>query len=78
MKEYIWRSTYKESMGEFFARTLKDQHLLDILFMLWGSFRLTYLTKSSFFKSIRLGDEKYELWVHKEKNGVITIKFVIL
>lgn len=75
---HIWKNTYNESMGAFFARTLKDNNQKDIFYMLWGSFRLTYIIQSSFFESIRVGDDKYSLWVHKGKNGVITVKYVIL
>lgn len=75
---HIWKNTYNESMGTFFARTLKDQHQKDIFYMLWGSFRLTCIIQSSFFESIRVGDDKYNLWVHKGRNGVVTVKYVIL
>lgn len=78
---HIWKNTYNESiesMSEFFARTLKDQHDKDIFNMLWFSFRLSYIIKSTFFESIRVGDNKYSLWVHKSHNGIITVKFIIL
>ena len=74
---HIWKNTYNESMGAFFARTLKNEHDIEIFNMLWGSFRLTYIIQSSFFESIRVGDDKYSLWVHKGKNEVITVKYVI-
>lgn len=74
---HIWKSTYNESIGNFFARTLKDKHHIEIFNMLWGSFRLTYIIQSSFFESIRVGDDKYSLWVHKAKNEIVTIKFII-
>lgn len=74
---HIWKNTYNESMGAFFARTLKERHHIDIFNMLWGSFRLTYIIQSSFFESICVGDEKYSLWVHKAKDGDVTVKFVI-
>ena len=64
-------------MGAFFARTLKDRHHIDIFNMLWGSFRLTYIIESSFFESIRVGDDKYSLWVHKAHDGVVMVKFVV-
>lgn len=74
---HIWKNTYNESMGVFFARTLTNEHDREIFNMLWGSFRLTFLIKSSFFESIRVGDDKYNLWVHKSKNEVITVKYII-
>lgn len=75
---HLWKNTYNESMGDFFARTLKNEQEKDILNMLWHSFRLTYLIQSSFFESIRVGDDKYSLWVHKGKNEVVTVKYVVL
>lgn len=77
MKKVIWYNTFKENMQEYFSRTLKGNEV-DMFYMLWYSFRLNYLVKSSFFESIRLGDEKYTLWVHKASDGVIIVKFIIL
>lgn len=64
-------------MGEYFSRVLKDEKQIDIFYMLWSSFRLTYLTKSVFFQHIRVGDENHEIWVHKSKDEVLTIKYII-
>ena len=74
---HIWKNTYNDSMSVFFTRTLKNKHDIDLFNMLWGSFRLTFIIQSSFFENIRVGDEKYSLWVHKGMNGIITVKFIV-
>ena len=71
---HLWKSTYNESMGEFFNKKL-SQFECDIFNMLWCSFRLTYLTKSELFENIILGDGKYTLWV-KKLNGILYVKFI--
>ena len=75
---HIWKSTYKESVGAFFAHTLKNEHEINVFNMLWVSFRLKYITQSSFFESIRVGDGKYDLWVCKGKDEILTVQFTTL
>lgn len=77
MKKAVWYNTCQEDRSHYFKRIL-NQKEIDILNMLWSTFRLTYITQSAFFENIRVGDDDYELWVHKSRNGVLTIKFIIL
>lgn len=60
----IWRSTFKESLGDMLAHSF-NTHDIDVFYMLWGSYRLSTLIKSSFFEIIRVGDEKYSLTVQR-------------
>lgn len=74
---HIWKNTYHESMGDYFSHVLKDEKQVDIFYMLWSSFRLTFFTMSAFFQHIRVGDENHELWVHKSNDGTLTVKYII-
>ncbi len=71
----IWRSTFKESLGDMLAHSFSTYEI-DIFYMLWHSYRITYLIKSSFFQHIRVGDEKYELTVQKyPQSDTYCVKF---
>lgn len=77
MKKYIWKNTYSQSMGEYFSHALKDEKYIDVFYMLWRAFMLEFYIKSEFFESLRIGDDKYELWAYKSKNGYVMVKFII-
>lgn len=70
----IWRSTYKESLGEAIAHSLTSQEK-DIFCMLWGAYNLTTFTRTSYFELLRVGDGKYELTVQKYVDESICVKF---
>lgn len=71
----IWRSTYKESLGDMLAHSFSTYDI-DIFNMLWHSYRLSYLIKSSFFQYIRVGDDKYELIVQRySQTNTYCVKF---
>lgn len=71
----IWRSTYKESLGDMLAHSFTT-HDIDVFHMLWCSFRISYLIQSSFFEIIRIGDDKYELTVQRyQQTGAYCVKF---
>lgn len=72
----IWRSTYKESLGDMLARTY-NQKDLDIFHMLWFSYRIPTLLKSAYFQIFRVGDGYHTLTVQKYINGQIKVKFSV-
>lgn len=75
---YIWKNTYNQSMGEYFSKTMKKIEHIDTFYMLWKAFKLEYFIKSAFFQSLRVGDEKYELWVYKSKSDeYVMVKFIV-
>lgn len=60
----IWRSTFAESLGDMLAHSF-NQREIDVFYMLWHSYRLSYLIKSTFFEIMRVGDKDYELTVQR-------------
>lgn len=74
---YIWKNTYNQSMGEYFSKVMKKIEHIDTFYMLWRAFKLEYFIKSQFFQNLRVGDEKYELWVLKNKSGLVFVKFIV-
>lgn len=76
MTKYIWKSTYKQSMGEYFSHALNELESYRFI-ALWGSFVDTRLLQSMFFQTISIGDSYHNLWVHKNNNGTIIVEFTI-
>lgn len=73
----IWHSTYKEELGDMLSHSFKqEQRDIDVFYMLWHSYRISTLIKSTYFQMIRVGDGKYELTVQKcSVTDRLTVKF---
>ena len=76
MKTIIYRSTYKQNLGEFLEDQLTEQEQ-DMFYMLWGSFMITHKLKSAYFELMRVGDGKYTLQVQKYVDESWSAKFTI-
>lgn len=72
----IWRSTYKQSLGEMLARTF-NQKDIDIFHMLWFSYRIPTLLKSEYFQIFRVGDGYHTLTIQKYINEQIKVTFLV-
>lgn len=78
MKNFIWRSTYKESLGEAIEHSTLSEKDKDVFAILFHSFRIqTSLLNSSFFENIRIGDGKHTLIVQKYVDSTWSIKYSI-
>lgn len=64
-------------MGEYFSKTMKKIEHIHTFYMLWKAFKLQYFIKSEFFQNLQVGDQKYQLCVHKDKSGLVFIKFIV-
>lgn len=69
-----YRSTYKESLGDYIQKYL-DQYEIDIFYMLFNGFGCKQKLQSAFFELFRVGDGKYTLTVQKYVNGTWSVKF---
>ena len=72
----IYRSTYKESLGEYISHSL-NQHEKGIFYMLFMGFGCEQKLQSAFFELFRAGDGKYTLTVQKYVNGTWSVKFKV-
>lgn len=72
----IYRSTYKESLGEFLSHSL-DEHEKDVFQMLWIGYAIPMKLRSSYFELLRVGDGKYTLTIQKYVDETWSIKFSI-
>ena len=72
----IYRSTYKESLGEFLSHSLTE-HEKNIFEMLFNGYGMQQKLQSAFFELCRVGDGKYTLIVQKYVNGTWSAKFFI-
>lgn len=71
----IWRSTYTEGLADMLAHSF-EQRDIDIFYMLWHSYRISTLVKSTYFQIIRVGDSRHELTVQKcSVTDRLTVKF---
>lgn len=70
----IYRSTYKQSLGEFIANELNEVEK-DIFYMLFNGYGMKQKLQSTFFQLCRVGDSKYTMIVQKYVDGTWSIKF---
>lgn len=71
-----WRSTYKESLGEFLSHSL-NEHEKDVFYMLFDGYGVQQKLQSAYFEFLRVGDGKYTLSVQKYVNDTHMIMFEI-
>lgn len=70
----IYRSTYKESLGEYLSHSLTE-HEKNIFEMLFNGYGMQQKLQSTFFQLCRVGDSKYTMIVQKYVNGTWSVKF---
>ena len=71
-----WRSTFKESLGEFLRNKLTE-HEKEVFHMLWVGYAIPMKLKSAYFEFLRVGDGKYTLSVQKYCTGTHMVMFEI-
>lgn len=63
-----YRSTYKQSLGEYLSKELSEVEK-DIFYMLFNGYGMQQKLQSTFFQLCRVGDSKYTMIVQKYVNG---------
>lgn len=71
-----WRSTYADSLGDFFSHSL-NEHEKDVFNMLFYGYGVPQKLQSAYFEFLRVGDGKYTLSVQKYVNDTHMIMFEI-
>lgn len=69
-----YRSTYKQSLGEFLSKELDEQEK-DIFYMLFNGYGMRQKLQSTFFQLCRVGDNKYTMIVQKYVDGTWSVRF---
>lgn len=72
----IYHSTYKESLGEYFAHSLNEREK-EVFQMLWISYAIPMKLRSSYFELLRVGDGKYTLTIQKYVDETWSVKFSV-
>lgn len=70
----IYRSTYKQNLGEFLAKELNENEK-DIFYMLFNGYGMKQKLQSTFFQLFRVGDSKYTMIVQKYVDGTWSVRF---
>ena len=70
----IYRSTYKQSLGDLIANELNENEK-DIFYMLFNGYGMKQKLQSTFFQLCRVGDSKYTMIVQKYANGTWSVRF---
>lgn len=70
----IYRSSFAESMSDFFESSLSVRNY-EIFCMLFYSYRVPTLLKSAYFELLRVGDRDFTLIVQKYVNDTFCVKF---
>ena len=76
MKTYIYRSTFKEGLTDFFRKQLLQEHYA-VLDMMFNGYNVERMLWSSFFEIFRASDGRYTLEVQKYVNDTFSVKFTI-